>query len=48
MIAKAPNKLLQKETKRVVSKLPTMIPGKQGDKNVAVQYMIPITFKTVF
>lgn len=46
--ARAPNKLLEKEAKRVVSNLPTMIPGRQGDKNVAVQYMIPITFKTEF
>jgi hypothetical protein len=48
VIAKAPNKLLEKEAKRVVSKLPSMILGKQGDKYVAVQYIIPITFKTVF
>lgn len=46
--ARASNKLLEKEAKRVVSRLPSMIPGKQGDKNVAVQYMIPITFKTAF
>jgi protein TonB len=46
--ARAPNKLLEKEAKRVVSNLPMMIPGRQGNKNVAVQYMIPITFKTEF
>ena len=46
--ARAPNKLLEKEAKRVVAKLPQMIPGRQGDKNVAVQYMVPITFKTEF
>ena len=48
VVSRAPNKLLEKEAVRVVSKLPQMIPGRQGDKNVPVQYAIPITFKTEF
>ncbi len=48
VIARAPNKLLESEAKRVVSNLPQMIPGRQGSNNVAVQYLIPITFKTEF
>jgi len=46
IIARAPNKSLEKEAIRVVSKLPKIQPGRQGNKNVAVQYTIPITFKT--
>ncbi len=45
VIARASNKILEKEAVRVVSKLPQMQPGRQGKKNVAVQYTIPITFK---
>lgn len=45
VIAKASNKTLENEAVRVVSKLPKMQPGRQGNKNVAVQYTIPITFK---
>lgn len=48
VIARAPNKILENEAKRVVSNLPQMIPGRQGDRNVPVQYSIPITFKTEF
>jgi protein TonB len=48
VIAKAPNKTLENEAVRVVSKLPKMKPGRQGKKNIAVQYTIPITFKTDF
>ncbi len=44
--ARAPNKKLEKEAIRVLSKLPKLKPGRQGNTNVAVQYMIPITFKT--
>jgi len=45
VIARAPNKILENEAIRVVSKLPQMQPGRQGKKNVAVRYTIPITFK---
>lgn len=43
--ARAIDKVLEKEAIRVVSKLPQMIAGKQGDIAVKVQYMIPIVFK---
>ncbi len=43
--ALANDKLLQEEAVRVVSKLPNMKPGRQGDKIVEVQFMIPIVFK---
>ena len=48
VMARATNKILENEAKRVVSNLPQMIPGRQGNKNVPVQYSIPITFKTEF
>ncbi len=43
ILARAPDKLLEKEAIRVVNTLPKMEPGKQGDKNVAVLYTVPIT-----
>jgi len=45
VIAKADNKSLEKEAIRVISNLPQMTPAKQGNKEVKVQYMIPIVFK---
>ncbi|GGD33714.1 energy transducer TonB [Flavobacterium orientale] len=39
------NKDLEKEALRVVSKLPKMAPGKQGNETVNVRYTIPISFK---
>lgn len=36
---------LKKEAQRVINNLPTMKPGKQGNKNVDVLYTVPITFK---
>ncbi len=36
---------LKKEAQRVINNLPTMKPGKQGEKNVDVLYTVPITFK---
>ena len=42
--AKANHPSLKKEAARVISKLPKMKPGKQGDTNVNVIYGIPITF----
>lgn len=35
---------LEKETKRVIAKIPKMKPGKQQNKNVAVLYSLPITY----
>ncbi|MGK0385604.1 MAG: protein TonB [Patiriisocius sp.] len=45
VIARAPDKQMQKEGVRVLSKLPKMIPGKMGTQNVPVSYMVPITFR---
>ena len=42
--AQANHPSLKKEATRVISKLPKMKPGKQGDTNVNVIYGIPITF----
>jgi protein TonB len=42
--ARAPHPRLEKEALRVINALPKMIPGKQRDKPVNVQYSIPITF----
>jgi len=44
IMAKAIDKSLEKEAIRVISKLPKMKPGRQGGKEVKVQYMIPIVF----
>lgn len=43
--ARVSDKKLEKEAIRVISQLPLMKAGKQGDKQVNVQYSIPITFK---
>jgi len=45
VIAKAGDKSLEKEAKRVISKLPNMQPGKQGATPVDVMYMVPIIFQ---
>lgn len=43
--ARAPRADLEKEGARVISQLPKMKPGRQGDANVDVLYMVPIVFK---
>ena len=43
--ARAPHKKLMNEGKRVVKKLPKMIPGKQNGENVGVKYTLPISFE---
>ncbi len=43
--ARAPDRALEKEAARVVGKLPSMEPGRQGDKAVSVMYMVPIVFE---
>lgn len=43
--ARAPHNKLEEEAKRVVAKLPRMTPGKQGNKAVSVNYVMPIVFK---
>ena len=45
VIARAANSKMEDEGIRVVERLPKMIPGKQGDVNVDVMYMLPIVFK---
>ncbi|MDC7999433.1 energy transducer TonB [Aequorivita todarodis] len=42
--ANAHNENLKKEAQRVINNLPTMKPGKQGNRNVDVLYTVPITF----
>ena len=42
---RGPDTLLEEEAARIISLLPSMIPGKQKGKNVRVPYSIPITFK---
>lgn len=43
--ANAINDKLKREAQRVISNLPKMKPGRQGDKNVDVLYTVPIVFK---
>src|SRR5690606_13049893 len=43
--ARAPHPGLEKEAKRVISKIPQMQPGKQRGKSVVVPYSLPILFK---
>lgn len=45
--ARGPSEILEKEAKRIVGTLPRMVPGKQRDRNVKVQFGIPINFKLV-
>ncbi|SDQ28509.1 energy transducer TonB [Flagellimonas zhangzhouensis] len=42
---RGPHETLENEATRIISKLPTMTPGKQGGKQVKVTYTLPITFK---
>lgn len=41
---RAPRVELEREAKRVVEQIPKMLPGKQRDRPVTVQYALPITF----
>lgn len=43
--SRGPDKILEKEAERIISKLPKMIPGKQRGKPVRVPYSVPILFK---
>jgi protein TonB len=40
---RGPDKNLEKEAQRIISKLPTMTPGKQRGKPINVKYSIPFT-----
>lgn len=42
---RGPNERLEEEAARVVKLLPRMIPGRQRDKPVAVQYSLPIMYE---
>lgn len=44
-VVKSADPVLDKAAIEVVSKLPKWIPGKQGSKNVNVEYIIPIKFQ---
>jgi protein TonB len=44
IVVKAPHKQLEKEAKRIISKLPQFTPGKQQRKPVKVKYTLPISF----
>ncbi len=41
---RGPDKILEKEASRIISSLPTMIPGKQRGRAVKVAYALPIHF----
>ena len=43
--ARGPNKRLEAEAARVVRLLPKMIPGRQRDKAVSVEYSLPIMYE---
>jgi protein TonB len=45
VIARAPHKDMQEEGIRVIEKLPQMTPGRMGDINVPVSYLVPIRFR---
>ncbi len=42
---RGPDKNLEKEANRIISKLPKMMPGKQRGRPVRVPFSIPITFR---
>ncbi len=45
--SRGPDKILEKEAERIISLLPTMIPGKQRGKPVRMPYSVPIVFQYV-
>ena len=42
---RGPDKNLENEAQRIISRLPSMIPGKQRGRPVRVPFSIPITFR---
>lgn len=42
---RSPYPVFENEARRVINKMPKMIPGKQNGKEIHVRYTIPITFK---
>lgn len=45
VVVKAPNKELEKEAHKVISRLPKMVPGKNNGVAVDVTYVLPIVYK---
>jgi TonB family protein len=45
VVAKGVHPMLDAEAKRVVSVMPKWTPGRQNNKNVAVQYTLPVKFQ---
>lgn len=45
--SRGPDRLLETEAERIISKLPKMEPGKQRNKPVGVPYSLPINFQLV-
>ncbi|MEM1002299.1 MAG: energy transducer TonB [Bacteroidota bacterium] len=43
--SRGPDRLLEEEAERIISKLPKMEPGKQRNKPVGVPYSLPINFQ---
>lgn len=43
--SRGPDKMLEDEAERIISKLPKMEPGKQRNKPVGVPYSVPINFQ---
>ena len=46
--AQGPHEKLEKEARRVVGKIPKMIPGKQNNTNVSVIYTLPIVVRVQY
>lgn len=42
---RAPHPKMNKEVQQMIEKLPQFIPGKVGERNVKVRYLLPISFK---
>ena len=45
VLLRGPHKILENEASRIISKLPTMQPGKQRGQPVKVSFALPINFK---
>lgn len=45
IVTRGPDPVLEEEARRIIQKLPEMVPGKQNGKIVAVPYSIPISFR---
>ena len=44
-VVKSVHPAADKEALRMVKKMPSWIPGQQGDRKVRVRYIIPVTFR---